>query len=102
MDDGVEEYDKGKPYKESSMEDWDYKSNYTYKIVDIRCNVGPKELLMRYRMVDAPIRIDEWNLMLLMCSWCSRQEKKKDPMVRRVIHKYNLLAELVESEIERM
>lgn len=81
------------------MEDVDPEVEFT--TVDIRCPVGPQELLMRYRMVDAVVTIDKWNLMELMCSFCTRMGRKQDKTVKRVIHKYNLLAELCESEIER-
>ncbi len=71
-----------------------------YKIVDIRCNVGPRELLMRLE-VNEVIHVGEYNLMLLKCSWCTRMGRKQDSTVKRVIHKYNLMGELCGSDIER-
>lgn len=101
MDEELEECEPGVPYEESSVEDYE-DDPMSFTVVDIRCPVGPQELLMRYRMVDAVVHIDKWNLMELMCSFCTRMGRKQDSTVKRVIHKYNLLAELVESSIERV
>jgi hypothetical protein len=69
--------------------------------VQIRCPYGPRELLMKLRKANEHIPIVEDNLMELYCSFCSRMSRKQDPTVKRVVHRYNLLGEMVESITQR-
>lgn len=68
--------------------------------INIKCPNGPRELLMKYE-VDETIKVDSNNLMCLKCSFCTRMGRKQDPTIKRYIHKYNLLGELVENYVER-
>lgn len=67
--------------------------------VDIRCPVGPRELFLRLRVEGLNINSD--NLMEVHCRWCTRVSKKTDSSVVRVLHLFNFMSELVQSEIVR-
>lgn len=73
-------------------------------IVDVKCPVGPRELLERLTFKRDPEEfrpfVDNDNLMNLKCSFCTRQARKSDPSVLRIIHQYNFIGELVTSSVE--
>jgi len=61
------------------------------KTVDVRCPVNPSRLFMRLKR-DPAVRIDPYsNLIEVACRDCAR------PTGSRVLHRYNILGELVET-----
>lgn len=72
--------------------------------VEIRCPEGPQRLFMKLRLSDDPIErphvVPGLNLMELACSDCARGYRKRHPEVFRVLHRYSIDGELVESIIQ--
>lgn len=73
----------------------------TMETVELRCPVGPRQLLGKVLRESGNVVVDDNNLMELACRDCARALKVSDPGVLRVVHRYNLLGELVESVIQR-
>jgi hypothetical protein len=71
-------------------------------LIELRCPVGPRKLLAKIRRAGEPIRVTDGNLMELACRDCSTTARRAGhPPNTRVIHRFNLLGELVESVAER-
>lgn len=69
--------------------------------VDLRCPVGPRQLLGKARVTNSPPHVNESNLIELSCRDCTKNARQFDPSVIRVIHCFNLAGQLVESLTER-
>lgn len=72
--------------------------------VDLRCPQGPKALLGKMVQRGEPQRVHvdrESNLMEIACRDCTKQGRQKDPGIRRVLHRFNVIGEFVESVVER-
>jgi len=69
--------------------------------VDLRCPIGPKQLLARVVWSGDHIAATEAGLVELACRDCAKNERKKDPEVKRVLHRFRPDGVLVESLIER-
>lgn len=72
------------------------------KIVELRCPNSPRGLLARMkRDGEKPVYVDGM-LVEFVCRDCARAMRKDgDVAVRRVYHRYNVLGELIESEVQR-
>lgn len=68
--------------------------------VDLRCPVGPKQLLGKTRLGD-PAVVNDDNLIELACRDCARNARQFDPSVKRVVHCFNFAGDLVFSLTER-
>lgn len=68
--------------------------------VDLRCPENPSKLLAKLRLTGEQPTITDGNLMELHCRDCTQRERQQDPSVRRVLHRYNFLGELIESSID--
>lgn len=70
------------------------------KEVEIRCPVGPQRLFLKMRIEG---RIDfinsELNCMELSCQDCCRSLRKEGHRVFRVLHRYAVNAELIETVV---
>lgn len=70
--------------------------------LDLRCPYGPKQLLAkvtRENPEDVGMSADRLTLDIA-CRDCAKQARKTNPKVRRAIHKFNVLGELVETELQ--
>lgn len=67
---------------------------------EIRCKEGPRALLMKMKVTGDQVHVTSSNLLQLQCSWCTRQQRRLNPDIVRVCHEFNILGELVNSEIE--
>lgn len=67
--------------------------------VEIRCPVGPKRLLSKLISHGERPHIVEGNLIEFSCDDCKRAARRSTPRVVRVLHRYNLAGDLVESEV---
>lgn len=74
---------------------------HTARVVEIRCPVGPRQLLMKVRQSGEVPHYSADNLMELACRDCARNARQVDPTVRRVLHRYAFSGELIESVVER-
>ena len=70
-------------------------------VVELRCPIGPKALLMEIRSEGELPVVSQDNLLELACRSCARSARHTDPAVRRVLHRFNFMGQLVESEVER-
>lgn len=70
------------------------------RVVEVRCPVGPRQLLMKLRQAGEAPRYSEDNLLELACRDCARNARQIDPAVRRVLHRFALSGELVTSVVE--
>lgn len=68
------------------------------QVVEIRCPVGPRKLLSKLILENKKPHITNDNLIEFACFDCCRAARRKHPEVVRVLHRYNLVGELVESE----
>jgi hypothetical protein len=72
--------------------------------VEIRCPEGPQRLFMKMRLSDnadeRPHIIQGLNLMELACSDCARAYRKRDPEIFRILHRYAIDGDLVESIVQ--
>lgn len=71
------------------------------RVVEIRCPIGPRQLLMKVRQTGDSVVYNEDNLLELACRDCARSIRREDPSVRRVLHRYAFTGELIESAVER-
>jgi hypothetical protein len=73
--------------------------------IELRCDAG-KLLAVVLRNGEEPSFVRPDNLIELPCLWCRDVEKRRarhhgDAMPRRVLHRFNILGELVETHIVR-
>lgn len=64
-------------------------------VTEIRCPVGFRKLFLRLQ--GQPITYVEGVLMELACSDCAREARRQDRSVKRVLHRYNILGQHVET-----
>jgi hypothetical protein len=79
----------------------------TDEVVDVRCPAGvpredgtckPGALLTKIILSgERPSYVHPDNLIELYCEDCTRRLRRYRPGVRRVLHRYNFLGELIES-----
>ena len=60
--------------------------------IDIRCPAHPVRLLMR---IGTPVKIDGANLIEVACRDCAKERRQAGLDVRQVLHRYNVLGQLV-------
>jgi len=66
-------------------------------MVELRCDRNPSKLLGK---VDRPV-IVEGNLIEIACYDCVKRLRKDGETVQRVLHRWNVLGELIETEVQR-
>jgi len=70
--------------------------------IEIRCESHPGRLLGRLLQSSSQRRVDpSSNLLEFTCRECARDLRKDGDPVTRVLHRYNLVGELVETEVVR-
>lgn len=69
------------------------------EMVEMRCPTGPRRLLAKLRQSGRRPSVVEGNLIEFACPDCARRERKTDPTVFRVLHRFDLIGTLVESEV---
>lgn len=67
-------------------------------LVELRCPVGPKSLLGKMAPTEKA-HVTAENLVELACSDCARELRRKGKNVLRVLHRFNFLGDLIESEV---
>lgn len=68
-------------------------------LVDLRCPDGAQKLLARIRQAKGSARVTDENLLELACRDCrQRVAHKTGVKPALVVHRFNILGELVESE----
>jgi hypothetical protein len=65
--------------------------------VELRCPIGPKALLGKILQQGEKPKMTDGNLMELNCRDCARTARQYKPEIKRVLHRYNIIGELVES-----
>ena len=73
----------------------------TMEFLELRCPSGPRQLLGKVLRETGSVPVGESNLLELSCRDCSRSVRREDPSVVRVVHRYNILGELVENVVTR-
>ena len=73
----------------------------TKEFLELRCPLGPRQLLGKVVRETGSVPVSGSNLMELSCRDCSRSVRREDPTIIRVVHRYNLLGELVENVVTR-
>lgn len=69
-------------------------------LVELRCPVGPRALLAKLVQSGEKESYTSDNLMELSCRDCCKQLRKTNPNVKRVLHRFNIFGELVESIVQ--
>ncbi len=67
------------------------------RTVEIRCPVGPQRLLSKLLLEGDRPHIVEGNLIEFACDDCKRSLRQRGEQVVRVLHRYNLAGDLVET-----
>lgn len=70
------------------------------QMIEVRCPVGPKRLFAKLRSDGIPPVITDGNLIEFSCAECKKQFAAHGIACTRVLHRYNLIGELVESTLE--
>ena len=69
--------------------------------LDLRCPHGPRQLLAKVsRDGDYHAMSDDRLTLDIACRDCAKQARKMDPRVRRVVHRFNVLGELVTTQVQ--
>lgn len=69
--------------------------------VELRCEANPLRLLAKIRQPQSGVEIVDGNLIEIACDHCKRVHRQRDPQVLRVLHRWNVLGELIETETVR-
>lgn len=69
--------------------------------VELRCNSNPLRLLAKIRQPQSGVEIVEGNLIEIACDHCKRTHRQRDPEVKLVVHRWNVVGELIETEVVR-
>jgi hypothetical protein len=72
----------------------------TEEFIELRCPIGPKALLAKVVQQGGRAHVNSDNLLELACRDCAKTARLRDPGVRRVLHRFNVLGELVESVVQ--
>lgn len=67
------------------------------RIVELRCPEGPRRLLSKLLIDGGRPKIVEGNLIELSCPDCKRRLRQEGQSIVRVLHRFNLAGDLVES-----
>lgn len=67
--------------------------------VEIRCPEDPRRLLSKLLLAGEKPTVVEGNLIEIACMACKHDLRREDPSVVRVLHRYNLIGELVETVV---
>lgn len=73
----------------------------TTRPVELRCNANPLRLLAKIRQPQSGVEIVEGNLIEIACDHCKRTRRQQDPDVKLVLHRWNVVGELVDTEVVR-
>ena len=65
--------------------------------IDLRCPIGPRALLGKVVKAGGSARVNSDNLLELACRDCTRRARLNNPLILHVVHRFNVLGELVES-----
>lgn len=68
------------------------------RTIELRCPEGPRRLLAKTVVAGGHPVIVEGNLIELACDDCKKTLRQQGQPVLRVLHRFNLAGELVESE----
>lgn len=67
--------------------------------IDIRCPEGPKKLLMKLQINGERPTYTDGNLIELSCDHCKSTLRKQGLRLSRVLHRFDLAGELIETEV---
>jgi hypothetical protein len=68
--------------------------------IELRCSENPRRMFAKLlREADQPPIVAPGNLLEFACRDCTKQEREEDRDVTRVLHRFNIVGELVESEV---
>jgi hypothetical protein len=67
--------------------------------VEIRCPVGPRRLLSKLLVAGGKPTVVEGNLIEFACDDCKRTLRQQGRTIVRVLHRYDLTGELVETVV---
>lgn len=73
----------------------------TMTAIEIRCPVGPRRLLSKVLTSGDSPHVTADNLIEFACPDCARALRRREPDVFRVLHRFNLAGDLVESVVSR-
>jgi hypothetical protein len=70
--------------------------------VDLRCPLGPRKLLAKVKLTgDRPI-VNSDNLLEMACQDCRRRLRSEGQLnIRLVLHRFDIIGQLIETEIVR-
>lgn len=68
--------------------------------VELRCPEGPRKLLAKTVISGIKPHIADGNLVELNCDFCKQELRRQGQRVTRVLHRFNLAGDLVESEVQ--
>lgn len=69
--------------------------------IDIRCPENPRVLFLKLKRSGEDTPVVDGNLIELACERCRNTIRQSEPDVLRVLHRYDLTGELIETEVVR-
>ena len=71
------------------------------KLIELRCPLGPRALLAKSVVLGDVAHVNkELNLMEISCRDCCKAARQRNPKTKRVLHRFNVLGQLVESVVQ--
>jgi hypothetical protein len=68
------------------------------KVVEMRCTSSPRRLFAKMKVSgERPMYVLPDNLIEFSCRDCTARERRLDPSIVRVVHRFNIAGEHVES-----
>lgn len=71
------------------------------EVLELRCTEGFGKLLGKWFRTGMPLPVDPENMAELPCADCKRRMKREHPEIRFVLHRFNVLGELVDTIVVR-
>lgn len=71
------------------------------EVVELRCTEGFGKLLGKFFRAGMPLTVDSDNLAELPCADCKRRLRREGQRARVVLHRFNVIGELVETVVLR-
>jgi len=67
--------------------------------IEIRCAESPWKMFGKLLRESKDVPVVPGNLLEFACRDCTKREREENPLVVRVLHRFNVAGELIESEV---
>lgn len=70
--------------------------------VEVRCPVGPQKLFFRVQLGEEYSQYVSPNLLEISCYDCSKSQTRTLGRKVRVVHRFNVIGELIETDVQEL